>query len=109
MAVGMSPKVLFKLVMVESFWLAIVGLLLGIIITAPWYYFLYNTGIDFSGAFGTDFSYGGVLVDPVFKARLFKESIIAILGGLFILALLAGVYPAWRAGRVPPVESLKTI
>ena len=109
MAVGMSPKTLFELVMVESFWLAIVGLLLGVIITAPWYYFLYHTGIDFSAAFGTDFSYGGVLVDPVFKARLFKESIIAILSGVFILALLAGLYPAWRAGRVPPVESLKTI
>lgn len=109
MAVGMSPQALFRLVMVESFWLAIVGLLLGIIITAPWFYFLYNTGIDFSGAFGTDFSYGGVLVDPVFKARLFKESAMAILGGVFILALLAGVYPAWRAGRIPPVESLKTI
>ena len=109
MAVGMSPRVLFRLVMVESFWLAIVGLLLGIIITAPWYYFLYQTGIDFSGAFGNDFSYGGVLVDPVFKARLFKESIMAILGGVFALALLAGLYPAWRAGRVPPVESLKTI
>ncbi|ATX81860.1 ABC-type transport system, involved in lipoprotein release, permease component [Mariprofundus ferrinatatus] len=109
MAVGMSPKVLFKLVMVESFWLSIVGLILGIIITAPWYYFLYHYGIDFTGAFGDDFSYGGVLVDPVFKARLFKESIIAILGTLFMLALLAGLYPAWRAGRVPPVDSLKTI
>ena len=109
MAVGMSPGTLFRLVMVESFWLAIVGLILGIIITAPWYYYLYHTGIDFSGAFGNDFSYGGVLVDPVFKARLFKESVIAILGGVFVLALLAGLYPAWRAGRVPPVESLKTI
>jgi len=109
MAVGMSPRVLFRLVMVESFWMAIVGLLFGIIITAPWYYFLYNTGIDFSGAFGSDFSYGGVIVDPVFKARLFKESIMAILGGLFMLALLAGLYPAWRAGRIPPVDSLKTI
>jgi len=109
MAVGMSPGTLFRLVMVESFWLAIVGLLLGIVITAPWYYFLYHTGIDFSGAFGNDFSYGGVLVDPVFKARLFKESVTAILGGVFVLALLAGLYPAWRAGRVPPVESLKTI
>ena len=109
MAVGMSPGVLFRLVMVESFWLAIVGLLFGIIITAPWYYFLYHTGIDFSGAFGSDFSYGGVIVDPVFKARLFKESVVAILTGLFTLTLLAGLYPAWRAGRIPPVESLKTI
>ncbi len=109
MAVGLSPKTLFRLVMVESFWMAIVGLLLGILITAPWYYYLYHTGIDFSGSFGSDFSYGGVLVDPVFKARLFKESIMAILSGVFLLALLAGIYPAWRAGRVLPVESLKTI
>jgi len=109
MAVGMSPKTLFRLVMVESFWMAIVGLILGILITAPWYYYLYHTGIDFSNAFGSDFSYGGVIVDPVFKARLFKESIMAILSGVFLLALLAGIYPAWRAGRVPPVESLKTI
>ncbi|PIW47859.1 MAG: ABC transporter permease [Zetaproteobacteria bacterium CG12_big_fil_rev_8_21_14_0_65_54_13] len=109
MAIGMAPGTLFRLIMVESFWLAVVGLLLGIIITAPWYYFLYHTGIDFSSAFGTDFSYGGVLVDPVFKARLFKESVMAILGGVFMLSLLAGLYPAWRAGRIPPVESLKTI
>jgi len=109
MAVGMAPGTLFRLVMVESFWLSIVGLILGVIITAPWYYYLYSTGIDFSGAFGNDFSYGGVLVDPVFKARLFKESVMAILGGLFTLALLAGIYPAWRAGSEPPVESLKTI
>jgi len=109
MAVGMAPRTLFRLVMVESFWLALVGLVLGIIITAPWYYYLYNTGIDFSGSFGEDFSYGGVLVDPVFKARLFRESITAILAGVFTLAICAGAYPAWRAGRIPPVDSLKTI
>jgi len=109
MAVGMGPRTLFRLVMVESFWLALVGLVLGVIITLPWYYFLYHTGIDFSGAFGNDFSYGGVLIDPVFKARLFPESVMAILAGVFTLAMCAGAYPAWRAGRIPPVESLKTI
>jgi ABC-type lipoprotein release transport system permease subunit len=45
----------------------------------------------------------------VFKIRLFKESIIGILIGLFSLALLSGAYPAWRAGRLPPVESLKAL
>jgi ABC-type lipoprotein release transport system permease subunit len=109
MAVGMSPRLLFRLVIVESFWLAVLGLILGVIITAPWYYYLYNTGIDLSGAFGNDFSYGGVLIDPVFKARLFNESIVAILASVFTLAMCAGAYPAWRAGRVPPVDSLKTI
>jgi len=108
MAVGMSPSTLFKLVMVECFWLALLGLVIGIIITAPWYYFLYTTGIDMSADLGNGFSYGGVLVDPIFKARLFPESVVAILGSVFSLALIAGAYPAWKAGSTPPIESLKT-
>ena len=109
MALGMSSSQLFVLVMLESFWLAVLGLIIGIIVTAPWYIFMTTTGIDLTGAYGDGFSFGGVLIDPVFKIRLFKESIIAILVGLFGLALLSGAYPAWRAGRVPPVESLKMI
>jgi ABC-type lipoprotein release transport system permease subunit len=109
MAVGMSPSTLFKLVLVESFWLALIGLAVGIIITAPWYAYLHYVGLDFSGAIGNDYSAGGVLVDPIFRIRLYKESIIAILAGVFSLTLLSGIYPAWRAGRTPPVESLKAI
>lgn len=109
MALGMSPRSLFIMVMLESFWLAVLGLIIGIIVTIPWYLFMAETGIDLSSTYGEGFSFGGVLIDNVFKIRLFKESIIAILLGLFGLALLSGAYPAWRAGRVPPVESLKTI
>ncbi|MFT7414195.1 MAG: ABC-type lipoprotein release transport system permease subunit [Methylophagaceae bacterium] len=109
MALGMSPRNLFLLVMIESFWLAILGLIIGVIVTIPWYVFMTGTGIDLSAAYGEGFSFGGVLLDPVFKIRLFKESIIAILIGLFGLALLAGAYPAWRAGRIAPIESLKAL
>ncbi len=109
MALGMSPRGLFSLVILESFWLAVVGLIIGIIITIPWYLHMAETGIDLTSAYGDDFSFGGVLLDTVFKIRLFKESIIVILIGLFGLALLSGVYPAWRAGRIPPVESLKEL
>ena len=109
MAIGMSPKTLFKLVIVESVCLALIGIVLGIIITAPWYAYLYYVGLDFSGAIGDDYSAGGILIDPLIKIRLYKESVIAILTGVFILTLLSGLYPAWRAGRIPPVESLKTM
>jgi ABC-type lipoprotein release transport system permease subunit len=109
MAVGMSPRTLFMLVVVESLWLAIIGIVIGIIITAPWYAYLHYVGLDFSGAIGEDYSAGGILVDPLIRIRLYKESIIAILSGVFSLTLLAGLYPAWRAGRIPPVESLKAM
>lgn len=109
MAIGMSPRNLFILVMLEAFWLAVLGLIIGVIVTTPWYLFMSQTGIDLSATYGDGFSFGGVLLDPTFKLRLFKESIIAILIGLFGLALLSGAYPAWQAGRVAPVESLKAL
>lgn len=109
MAIGMSPGQLFRLIMTESFWLACIGLLLGALITAPWYWYLATVGIDFSTSIGHDYSAGGVLIDPVFRIRLFTESIVAILVALFTLAMLSGIYPAWRAGRIPPVESLKAL
>lgn len=109
MAIGMSPSALFRLVMLESLGLAIIGLILGTLISIPWYMYMSTTGIDLASAYGVDISLSGVLLDPVFKIRLFKESIVAILVGLFGLALLSGMYPAWQAGRTPPVDSLKTI
>jgi len=109
MAVGMSPGGLFRLVIMESLWLAILGVLLGIIMTIPWYAYMHYTGIDFSGAIGGDSSISGVIMDPLVKIRLFKESAAVILSGVFILTLLSGIYPAWRAGRIPPVESIKAL
>jgi ABC-type lipoprotein release transport system permease subunit len=109
MAVGLSPLKLFRLVIMESIWLGILGVIVGLIITTPWYAYLYNIGIDFSGMIGDDYSASGVLIDPLLKIRLFKESAIVILSGVFALTILSGLYPAWRAGRIPPVESIKAL
>ena len=110
MAIGMSAKQLFRLVIVESVWLAIIGLLVGILITAPWYWYLDVYGLDFSSMVGgEDYSVSGVLVDPIVRIKLYTKSTLLILSAVFGLAILSGIYPAWRAGRIPPIESLRTI
>lgn len=111
MAVGMPPSTLFRLVILESFWLAIIGLIMGVIITSPWYYYLLTVGLDFTETFEEmgGYSAGGVLIDPVMHIRLFKESVIAILSGVFTLTLISGLYPAWRAVKTNPVDTLKAI
>lgn len=110
-AVGMAPSALFWLVMIEAFWLAIIGLILGVIITAPWFLYLFYTGLDYSAMMAgmQEVSAGGVLFDPIIRIRLFQESIIAILAGVFLLTLLSALYPAWRAMKTDAVENLKTI
>lgn len=107
LAVGMSPLNLCRLVLIESVWLAGIGVLFGALLSAPWFYYLHVYGLDFSASFGDSFSYGGVLIDPVMKARLFPESAAAIVGIVFALSMLASIYPAWKAGRTSAIESLK--
>lgn len=109
LAIGMSPWQVIKLIMIESFLIAIFGLLLGIIITTPWFIYMSEIGINLSKQIGDDYSAAGVIVDPVIKFRLFKESVYYILAVIFLLTILTGLYPAFKAGRIPPVESLKTI
>ena len=109
MAVGMSPRQVVRMIIIESFWIGIIGLILGIVITSPWYFYMSRHGLDLSTIIGEDYSAGGVLVDPVLKFRLFKESAFAILASVFFLAMAAGLYPAWKAGRIPPVASLKNL
>ncbi|MBU0673478.1 MAG: FtsX-like permease family protein [Proteobacteria bacterium] len=109
MALGMSPVQVVIMVMVESLMIGLLGLFLGAVITTPWYIYMAGTGIDFSSQIGQDYSTSGVLVDPVMKFRLFKESVIGILAGVFILTLLAGIFPAIKAGRVPPLASIRGI
>ncbi len=107
MALGMGPRQVVAQVLVESFLIGVLGLGLGLIITTPWYLYMVRVGIDLSGQIGNDYSTSGVLVDPLLKFRLFKESVIGILVGIMALTLLAGLFPAYRAGRVPPLESIK--
>lgn len=110
LAIGMSSRQLFRLIMVESIWLALIGLSIGILLTSPLYWYLDVYGWDISSLLGgEDYSVSGVLVDPVMRIRLHVETIATILSVVFGLALLSGVYPAWRAGRIPPIESLRTI
>jgi ABC-type lipoprotein release transport system permease subunit len=107
MALGMMPGQVVRLVLLESCWLGILGLILGVIITTPWFFYMARIGIDFSSQIGEDYSAGGVLVDPVMKFRLYGESAMWIAGAVFSLTLLAGIFPAFKAGRTTPVENLK--
>ncbi len=109
MAVGLTPGRLFILVLIESVWVGILGLIMGVIITTPWFIYLSEVGIDLTKLIGGEYEAGGVPVDPVMRIRLFKESAMAILATLFFLTVGAGLYPAYKAGRTPPVESIKNI
>jgi ABC-type lipoprotein release transport system permease subunit len=109
LAIGWSPFQIFRLVMWESLWLALVGLLGAGAITAWPYHHLGQTGIDMSKSFGDASEISGVGFDMVMRVGIFPENAVIIACAILLATLAAGLYPAWRACRVQPVESIKLV
>lgn len=110
LAIGFSPGRLFSLVMLESLWLGIVGLLLATLVTAFPYYYLANTGIDVSAAIGEgNAEVAGVAIAPILRASIYPEKLLFIGLAVLVATLLSGLYPAWKAGRIEPVETIRIV
>jgi ABC-type lipoprotein release transport system permease subunit len=110
MAIGFSPGRLFLLVAWESFWLGLVGVVAGIAATALPYYLLATRGINLASmSGGRAVEIAGVGIKMTIQARIHPEAAVAIVVVILLSTLASGLYPAWRAGRVVPVESIKLV
>jgi ABC-type lipoprotein release transport system permease subunit len=110
MAIGHSPGQLFGMVVWESVWLATVGLLGGVALAAWPYHYLSTNGLDYTAVLGAEtFEVAGIGMSAYLTVGLFPESVILII--LFVVGatMLAGLYPAWRAATVKPVDSIKLV
>ena len=108
MAVGFSPAKLFRLVVYESVWLGVIGLGLAALVTIGPYLYLSTIGIDMGAMLGdasTEIS--GVAMATTLRFGIYPENVVRIAILAFVAVVLAGIYPAWRAGRVEPVESIR--
>ena len=110
MAIGYSPRQLFRLVMIESAWVALCGLVLAAVVTAGPYYYFNTVGIDISQMIGEQGGeIAGIAMKPWIKIDIFPENVLYIAAAVVAATLAAGLYPAWRAGRVSPVDSIKLV
>lgn len=105
LALGTAPSFVFRLVMLESSLMALVGIATSVLALVPWFHWLQTTGIDTREMTG-EVGVAGVLVDPVLRATIYPESMLSIGLFVFLLSVGAGLYPAWRAGRERPVDVL---
>ena len=111
MAIGFTPLGLFGLVMMESLWLALVGLVGAALVTLGPYLYLASAGIDMSQLLADQgtMDVAGVAMSTTLKVGIFPESVIIIAIAALVATLLAGLYPAWRASTVEPVEAIKLV
>jgi len=102
-AIGMKPRQVLSGVLLEAVLLLAVGLAAGNLLNWLAVAVLSRTGIDMS-AFAEGAEYFGV--SRVIRPVLSWKDFISANGMTIVLGLLVSIYPAWRAGHVPPVEAI---
>ncbi len=112
LAIGFSSASLCGLVMFESLWLGLVGLVAAALLTAGPYYYMATTGIDLSGMLGGNAGsaeVAGIAMPLQMQVGITPDHLAIIAGLVLLTTLLAGVLPARQAGRVVPVESIRLV
>lgn len=109
LAIGFSPGHIFRLVMWESLYIGITGIIGAALVTAGPYYHLATTGIDTRDIAKEGMEVSGIGIDPIIYAQIYPENALMIAAVVLLATLTAGLYPAWKAGRVPPVDAIKLV
>ncbi len=94
--IGAMPWDVFKLIWLETLMLCTTGGVLGIIFAL-----VLSRVTDVVMRVVLPYAPGGGLV--LIDAKLIAVTLVGILG----IGLLSGIYPAWRAGRIRPLEAIR--
>ena len=103
-ALGTTPGQIFLLVILESVFLSILGMILGMAVSGATYWLWARHGLDLSFfASGMEAMGLGTVLYPVLTA---ENIVITVLAAL-VIALGSALYPGWRASRLLVVEAMR--
>ncbi len=108
LAMGAVPGAIVKSILYEAAAMGLLSLVIGVAISLPPMLWWYAAPADLSWLYG-EMTMQGVLLRPVMRVTLDPASWAGAAVALFATALLAALYPAWRASRVPPADTLSGI
>ena len=106
MAIGMNRKRIFGMILYETILLGVVGMPFGLILGYISVYLGATYGINLE-QFATGMQEFGL--DPVVKLALAPEVYWQVAISVVITAILASIYPSFKATRLKPVEALRKI
>jgi ABC-type antimicrobial peptide transport system permease subunit len=70
-----------------------------------WVFF--RNGLDYSGLLDNEFTFSGVVLEPVIVPTFRVVQVLQSLGSILIIGVLASLYPAYRATRIDVAEAMK--
>ena len=103
MAVGMKKARVFSMIVMESAMVSLIGGAVGLILSFAMVRILNIYGIRVPGGEGLeDFGYASVIYPEIDTVFYFQSGMVVI-----IFAILASIYPAWKAIRLQPAEAVR--
>ncbi len=105
-ALGMEPRRLIGLVLLETTLLSVVSLGCGAILGFGAHRYFAAYGLDMGFASQEQLTMAGTVVDSVLYSELAPLRVLLLVGIVFSVTLAVGIYPAIRASRVDPVRAI---
>ena len=106
-ALGFTPGQTGTLVMAEGVVLTVLSGLLGIGLGLLVTWFFWRDGLDISFTWQEDWTFSGVVLDPVIVPLFRTARVIQSLLFILFIGTLASFYPAYRATRIDVAEAMK--
>lgn len=104
-AIGVSPWQIVFLIFSETLILVLVASVLALFTGWPLALYYQTHGIDLSAIAGST-TFGGVAIDPIWYAYVTPNSLILPVVFLYLIAVLAVIYPAVKAAVIQPVQAI---
>lgn len=107
-ALGAAPLRIIGNVLMEALMLSILATIVGVIIGWIGGHYLEIVGID-TGALAGETSFAGVAFDPIWRAAMSVDVVIRPVITMWIICVLASLYPAILAARLEPVKAMEHV
>ena len=103
-AVGTTPWRILKQISLEAILLTTIASVIGVVVGLSVALYFQKYGFDVSG--GGNMSFGGVVMDPVWRGSISVGIVLLPVVLLMLVSVVASIYPASIAARIKPVEAI---